>query len=543
VFTIRITNTGKGVFMKRRFFIDAVQRKGQVSVSFFVILLFLTIASWGECASPSKATKNPPVAPQYGGVLKIITVGNPTNLGIPSEPNSPLDVLYSGPAVEALLGLDEKGNVIPWLATGWTIAKDGKSITFTLRKGVKFHDGTDFNAEAVKYVLDAFRNGRKADLSIVSSIDVIDNYTVRLNLAAFDNSILASLTVTPGLIISPTALKTHDKAWAMLNPVGTGPFKLVRHERDTLLRYERFPGYWQKGKPYLDGVEFIFTADPFTALMSFKTGEAQVIFRLNPNDTLDLQASGKYIIDKTSSAISGFAPDGGNPKSPFADIRVRRAVEHAINKEEIAKALFHGVFAPAYQTAGPRIVSYNPSVKGYPYNPEKARELLSQAGYPKGFKTRIIYRTTDSQDFVVSIQRYLKDVGIEAELEAVAPTQYNQIINTGWENALVYWSLGTGTGTEPGQHFRRNFMGQMYKSIVRPNKFEVIVLKGAAERDAKKRNAFYRETTRMITDDYATVCPVYAADNIAARTSQVHDARISNPWLVRWSPEDAWLSR
>jgi peptide/nickel transport system substrate-binding protein len=528
--------------MKKRFFIDTAQRKRQLLISFFVALLFLTIATWCECASPQKAINNPSAAPKYGGVLKIISVGNPVNLGIPSEPNSPLDIFYSNPAVEALLGLDEKGNVIPWLATGWTIAKDGKSITFTLRKGVKFHDGTDFNAEAVKCVLDMFRNGRKADLKIISSIDIIDNYTVRLNLLEFENSILPNLTTTPGLIVAPNAIKSHDKAWAMLNPVGTGPFRMVSHERDSRLKYERFSEYWQKGKPYLDGVEFIFTADPFTAIMSLKAGEAQVINRLDTKDALELKATGKYIIDKAPAAVTGFAPDGGNPKSPFADIRVRRAVEHAINKEEISRGLFRGMFAPANQTASPGIASYNPSVKGYPYNPKKAKELLVQAGYPNGFKTKIIYRTRDPQDFLVTIQRYLKDIGIEAELEAVAPTYYSQITNTGWDNALVLWSLGCGIGTEPGQHFRRNFMGELYKSIVRPDKFNAAVIKAATERDVKKRNALYKEITKMITDDYATVCPVYVADNIAARTPQVHGARISNPWLVRWSPEDAWLS-
>ncbi|HEX2966894.1 MAG TPA: ABC transporter substrate-binding protein [Syntrophorhabdaceae bacterium] len=529
--------------MRKRFFINTRKCEQQLFISFFVTTLFFVIAAWAQCSSPQRVSGKPSIAPKYGGVLKIISVGNPVNLGIPSEPNTPIDIFYSNPAVETLLGLDEKGNVIPWLATSWAVAKDGKSITFTLRKNVTFHDGSDFDAEAVKYVLDTFRNGRKADLKIISSIDVIDKYTVRLNLTEFDNSILPNLTTTPGLMVSPTAIRTHDKTWAMLNPVGTGPFKMVSHERDTRLKYEKFSQYWQTGKPYLDGVEFIFATDPFTALMSFKAGEVHVINRLDTKDALELKATGKYILDKAPSAVSGLAPDGGNPHSPFADIRVRKAVEYAINKQEIATRLFRGVFTPANQTAAPSAVAYNPSIKGYPYNPAKAKELLVQAGYPNGFKTKIIYRTRDLQDFIVTIQGYLKNVGIEAELEAVAPTHYSQITNTGWDNALILWSLGCGIGTEPSQHFRRNFMSQLYKSIIRPDKFNTTVDKAAIERDVKKRNALYKEITRMITDEYATVCPVYVADNIAVRTPQVHDARISNPWLVRWSPEEAWLSK
>jgi peptide/nickel transport system substrate-binding protein len=529
--------------MKKRFFVDAVQHKGKLSVSFFVILLFLTIVAWGECASPSKVGGKAPATPQYGGVLRIIGGGTIVNLGIPAEPNNPGDIIYSNPAVETLLNLDEVGNPIPWLATGWMIAKDGKSITFTLRKGVKFHDGTDFNAEAVKYVLELFRNGPKAELKAVSSIDVIDDYTVRLNLSEFQNHILNSLTVTAGLMVSPTALKTHDKAWAMLNPVGTGPFKLVRHERDTRLTYEKFPGYWQKGKPYLSGVEFIFIADPVTALMSFKAGEGDVFIRVDPKDSIDLQATGKYTIGKVPIGIFGLAPDGGNPRSPFADIRVRRAVEHAINKVQITKELFYGVWDAATQAADPGGVTYNPTIKGYPYNPKKARELLTQAGYPEGFKTKILYRPLDSQNYMVSIQKYLKDVGIDAELETVTPAKFSQIINTGWENALVAWNLPCGKGTEPGQNALRAFTGNFFKSIVRPGEFEAVIHKAVAERDTKKRSALYRVMTKMITEDYATVCPVYVGSAISAKTLQVHDIRIMDTWPMKWSPQDAWLSK
>ncbi len=126
------------------------------------------------------------------------------------------------------------------LATGWKIDKDLKSITLTLRRNVKFHDGTDFNAEAVKYLLDQHRTLGGAELKLVSSIDVIDPYTVKLNLSRFENYLLNALATRPGTVISPTAIKSHDKAWCMVNPVGTGPFRFVKYERDSLLNFEKF---------------------------------------------------------------------------------------------------------------------------------------------------------------------------------------------------------------------------------------------------------------------------------------------------------------
>jgi peptide/nickel transport system substrate-binding protein len=528
--------------MNARFSFGARILTGLVmSVVVFTLIMGSAQAAGKEKPAPAKkqGTKEKPV---YGGVLKIISSGNIVNLGIPSEPNNPTDITYANPAVETLLNLDEEGNPIPWLATGWTIAKDGTSITFTLRKGVKFHDGTDFNAEAVKYILDLYRNGPKAELKAVSSIDIIDGYMVRLNFPQFESHILNSLTVTPGLMVSPAALKTHDKAWAMMNPVGTGPFKLARYDRDTRITYEKFPGYWQKGKPYLDGIEFLFIADPVIALMSYKSGEAQVFMRIDYKDAVGLQTTGKHTIDKVPVATYGFAPDGGNLKSPFANIRVRRAVEHAINKSEIVKELFYGIPQATNQAAAQGNLNYHPAVKGYPYDPKKAKELLAQAGYPNGFKTKIIYQTTSNEHFIISIQRYLKDVGIDAEVEAAPPARISQISNNGWENALLDWNFPSGKGQEPGQAALRNFMGPLYKSVLRPDKYKETILKAVTERDTKKRNALYREATKIITDN-AVVCPVYVHSLMAAKSPQVQDTKLYDTWPVKWSPQDAWLSK
>ncbi len=302
-----------------------------------LLLSFFFLSFQGTCASSGNQK------PQYGGVLRIISIGSALTLGEPAEIASPHDHTYASPAVESLLSLDEKGNPVPWLATGWTISRDAKTITMTLRKGVKFHDGTDFNAQAAKYALDMFRaSPKRVTLKAISSVDVVDGYTIRLNLSRFESHILTSLAVAPGMMVSPTAFKTHNKEWIMRNPVGTGPFKLVKHERDVTLVYEKFPEYWQKGKPYLDGIEFKFIDDPYSALMAFKAGEADCIMRLDAKDASGLQATGKYTIDKVPVSVNGLVSDGGKASSPFSDIRVRRAVEYAVNKESIVKTLFYG---------------------------------------------------------------------------------------------------------------------------------------------------------------------------------------------------------
>jgi len=244
----------------------------------------LTTTKQTPAATTTKAPPTTTQTPQTGGILKVIATPGILNMGIPGQSFASGDLNPARCAVECLLDLDSSGNIIPWLATGWQFSSDLKTLTLTLRKGVKFHDGTDFNAQSVKYCLDLARTMRP-DLKIVTSIDVIDDYTAKLNLSAYAPNLLIGLTGNSGKIYSPTALQTKGDANKTL-PVSTGPFKAVSYQRDVSLKFEKFTDYWQKGKPYLDGIEFNFIADAVTRLVSFKAGEAQFLATLDPKTQL-----------------------------------------------------------------------------------------------------------------------------------------------------------------------------------------------------------------------------------------------------------------
>ncbi len=513
-------------------------------VIFLMLVFSLTIIT-DEAISQTKAAQKS--SPQYGGTLKIISRYPAVNLGIPWEASVGDDITYNAPAVESLMFYDRQGKPIPRLATSWNVSKDLKTLTLSLRKGVKFHDGTDFNAEAAKFCLDSYRTSGKAELKDVSAVDVVDPYTVRLTFnTRFQAHILNSLGGSPGMMVSPAAIKSHDKAWAMKNPVGTGPFKITKYERDLLVRYEKFPDYWQKGKPYLDAIELHFISDPMTCLAAFKAGDGDQIVRIDVQDALDLQASGKFLLDKVAITVTGLAPDGGNPKSPFADIRVRKAVEYAINKEAITKDLYRGLFVPASQIRIPGAIGYNPAVKGYPYNPKKAKELLTQAGYPNGFKTKITYRTADDEKLFVAMQGYLKAVGIDAALEPITMQNFAQMINVGWENSMVRFYIPAGIDNHPGQAIFRNMSRQatLHKSIARSDLFETKLSKAVDELDDKKGKVLFEEISK-IASEQELVCPIYIHYAITARTAKVQNegAGIHQVWGATWTPADAWLSK
>ncbi len=176
--------------------------------------------------------------------MKIIAPFGPTVLGDPTKirPGLNLGQLYA--ALESLISADKNGQAAPWLATGWEWSPSGKSVTLALRKGVKFHDGTDFNAEAVKWNLERQKAARR--LRLVRSVEVVDEYTVRLNLFRFNNTFLTSLALPDGMMVSPTAIKKNGAEWAFTHMVATGPFKLSGFQRGVSMKFTRFDDYWDK---------------------------------------------------------------------------------------------------------------------------------------------------------------------------------------------------------------------------------------------------------------------------------------------------------
>ena len=268
------------------------------------------------------------------------------SLGYPPAMTGTTDGQQSAVCLETLFRFDEKADLVPLLATGWKADPRARTITLTLRKGVKFHDGTDFNAKACKWNLDKFRDGKRPELKNVSSVDVVDDYTVRLQLTKFDNVIVSHLATDPGRMISPAAFEKNGQAWCEKNPVGTGPFQFASWQREVSIKFKRFDGYWG-GKPYLDGMEWRKVGDPTVDLMSFKSGTIHIL-SVDPKDCKDLEKEGLYNITvPPEGQVPAFAPNSKDPKSPFADLRVRQALSYAIDPKAVADAFGYGFWKPS----------------------------------------------------------------------------------------------------------------------------------------------------------------------------------------------------
>lgn len=512
----------------------------------FITLAVVLITSLFLVApdKPLAASSSASEEAKYGGRLILIGPTNVSNIGNPDELSGPTDAGYSFIATEGLLRLDAEGNLGPWLAEKYEIAPDGSSVTFFLRKGVKFHDGTPFNAKAVKVNVDIQINTKAwANMKSVKSCEVIDEHTVRLNFVdgKFDWVVMNSLAgFFSCMMFSPTALQTKDAKWLRSHPVGTGAFKLVEYKRDQYLKYDRFDEYWG-GKAYLDGIDLRIIPDPTTSLLAFKSGEVHAVGILT-KDAADMIKSG-YEVRETSNFVFNMSllPDSNNTESPFHDIRVRRALEHAIDKKALVEGLTDGYGTISNQPFIKGTNVYNPNVVGYPYNPEKAKALLAEAGYPNGFTTKVLMVDVMPLDMPIAVQDMVKQVGITLEFDRVSLPQFNFQVGVGWEG-LAVGGCFTGSGSDPANSLRNGPLSNntTWVSNNQPDEAYALSVEAATELDPDKRAAIYRKLSKMLTDDYAQQCWLFWVPFMSSLSPKVKGADFDHPM---YEYNHAWLEK
>ncbi|WP_339159424.1 ABC transporter substrate-binding protein [Paenibacillus sp. FSL W8-0186] len=491
----------------------------------------------------NEASGNPSAG--SGGVLRLAFSNGPVNIGNMPQARTIEEVIVGGAALETLTRFDSSGNFVPWLAEKWEQDVEGKAITYTLQQGVKFHDGTDFNAEAVKWNLDQLLAVEKREFSNLASAEVIDEHTVKLNLKSWDSTMIE--TVTNFLwIMSPTSFEKLGKDAFSKQPVGTGPFVMDSFEQDVVIKYKKNEEYWQAGKPYLDGLEFHIIKDPMIASATFQTGDVDGLLLAPSNTVRELEK--EAVIVRLESGLgagaSGFITDSANPKSPFADVRVRKAMGHAIDSEAITKSLFGDTVLNTNQWGLSTSWSYNPEVEGQPYNPEKAKQLLEEAGYPNGFKTKLIGGSGDS-DRLTAVQAYLKEVGIDAQIEMVEFGKYKDLTGAeaNWEGIITYNFRGDA---DLALYMSRNFApgGPLYaNNVYQPEDVTRLLQEARTAPDQDTKIKISHELQKLAYDEYALAYPQYVTTSPAIFKPYVKDTGINETYMTFFRPEDAKIEK
>ncbi len=410
-------------------------RSGAVA-SLMVALLVVVGCGGGGGGAPQSNT--PP------GTLEVALEAEPPELD-PNLSSAYVDRQVMASIYDRLVDIDENGKIVPMLAKSYDVSDDGKTYTFELEQGIKFHDGTPFNAEAVKFNLERYQEKdsvRSTELEPVKSVEAVDEYTVRVTLDRPFAPFLAVLTDRAGIIASPKAIEEGGGRISK-NPVGTGPFEFVERVRGDHITVKKNPDYWREGLPKLDTIVYNGIDDENVQYQNLRSGELDLIDSIPFVEFENLQESGDYRV----SVVPGLGYQGfylNTQQPPFDNKALRQAVYRLVDREAIVKAVLRNVGGtPANSPFSKQSFAYSKESDSYPEpSVAAAKKLLEEGGEPNGFS--FTYKTDPSpasQQLGQVVQNNLKPAGIDVKLEQLEfGTLLEDSSNGNFEALALGWS-------------------------------------------------------------------------------------------------------
>jgi peptide/nickel transport system substrate-binding protein len=436
---------------------------------------------------------------------------------------------------ETLLNFGEQDTTIkPGLAKEWTVSDDGLTYTFKLQEGVKFHDGTDFNAEAVIKNVNRWKAGNKEQFyyfnsmfkaegaDVITDVKADGDYTVIFTLSRPQAPFLKNLAMSPFGIASPTAFEKDGDKFGQ-NPVGTGPFKFVEWRPNETITIEKFDDYWQEGLPKLDRVIFQVFQDNTARLNALIAGEIDLADGVNPSDGKTVEANAALqLIERPSMNIGYLGLT--NTRPPFDDKLVRQAVNYAINKQAIVDAFFEGRAQVAANPMPPSISGYNKDIEPYPYDPEKAKALLAEAGYD-GKEIELWAMPVarpympDAAKVAEVIKKNLEDVGIPAKIVSFEWATYLEKAKNGEADAFMLGWTGDNGDADNFIYtlLDKDNIGSNNYAYYSNDEVHDLLIAAQSETDEAKRIELYKQAQVIIHDDAPWVPLAHSTPLLAAK--------------------------
>lgn len=416
---------------------------------------------------------------------------------------------------------DQDTTLHPGLATEWTPSEDGLQYTLKLREGVKFHDGTDFNAEAVVINFERWMNGDaeqfpyytmfggfKGDEGhVIKEVKAVDELTVQFTLNRPQAPFLKNLAMSPFAIASPAAIEKFGDDLSK-NPVGTGPFKFVEWKENDRIVIEKNPDYWMEGYPKLDKVIFRSIPENSARLNALLAGEIDLMDGVNPSDLEQIKGNPDLQTFERPSMNVGYLGFTVT-REPFDNKLVRQALNHAIDKEGIIAAFYGGLAEPAKNPLPPALEGYNDEIDPYPYDLEKAKELLAEAGYPDGFEMELWAMPVprpympDGMKVAEVLQSSFAEIGVKAEIKSVDwGTYLEQAAKGDFDAFMLGW---TGDNGDPDNFIYtlldKDAIGSNNYSRYSNDELHDILIEAQTITDQEERNALYKKAQEIIHED------------------------------------------
>ncbi len=446
-----------------------------------------------------------------GGELTVAIGANPESLDPARAQASPAAMVMIH-IMENLFDMSPEGEIIPNLAEDYQMSEDGTEFKIFLEQGVEFHDGTYFDAEVVKFNLERMLEGISPFTFLIdriTDIEVVDTYTVILHTEEPFAPLIPNLSSHGFMAMaSPAAVEEYGDEFST-NPVGTGPFKFVEWEQGERIVLERNDNYWGDNA-YLDRVTFSIIPEDSSRVVQVETGEADVAMFVPPRERNRLLDNPNVNTVETSSLRSVYV--GFNlTKEPLNDVRVRKAINYAINNQAIVEEVMDGAGRPSDSPVAPGTLGYAPQ-EVYDYQPDRARELLAEAGYEDGFEISFhhpVGRYMMDETIAQAIQSQLADVGIEANLQTLEWATYLEFLSESPENSqhdlyFLGWGNMTGdsdNGLYPLFHSSQNAPQGFDYTYMENDEVDRLLDEARLAPDVAERESLYAEAIEIIWEE------------------------------------------
>jgi peptide/nickel transport system substrate-binding protein len=459
---------------------------------------------------PGVVVAAPPAA---GLVVQVST--EPPGLDLTATPASATAAVVLYNIQECLVKIDRHGKIAPWLAERWHTS-DNRNYTFFLKRGVRFHNGREVKAADVKFVFERAMNPETKHpnpqhYAAIGDIIVRDDYTITFALKSLNANFLLNLARQGSVIYPREAVETLKSA-----PIGTGPFRFGEWVRGDRITLTRNPDYHVKGLPRLERMTFRFIADPNAALAALKAGDVDAsFFGLGPEHVADLRKSDRFTViegNTTNDVILAM----NNSRKPFADVRVRRAVTHAVDKREILTGAMFGMGRILGSNVDPLNPYFVDLAGAMPHDPGKARKLLAEAGYPNGFEAVLrvspqYYYTVRAGEIIVA---QLQKVGVRLRIEQI---EWGQWLARVWREADYDLTI---IGHAEAWDIN-NYANPKYYFRYDSPRFQDLFQRSEITLDDKARRDLFVQMQRLLVED-APVVWLFMHPRLAVTKKDVH---------------------
>ncbi|WP_026581775.1 glutathione ABC transporter substrate-binding protein [Bacillus sp. J33] len=506
-----------------------VKRRIGTLILVMMMAVLYTGCSTNQDVSSSKNTGSK--TSDSGGTLVIARLSDAENLDHHFMSTINAASVTHNKIYEGLVGRDKNAEIKPLLAERWE-QLDDTTWEFKLREDVTFHDGTAFNADAVKATFDRLLDPEVASpravvFKMVEEVKAVDEFTVQFKLSEPFAPLLSILASHEGGIIAPKTIEKYGKK-IIQEPVGTGPFVFESWTPGKEIVFNKNEKYWG-AEPKLDKVLFKVVPEETTRISMLETGEAHIAEPLSVTmmDTVENSRNAQiYRSEGFGTEYIGFNVE----KAPFDDARVRKAIGHAVEMDSILDGVFNNIGKKSNSLLGPKVFGYHESLEAYEYNLNEAKRLLAEAGYAEGFEATL--KTMDKKEWINMaevLQSQLKGIGIKLDIQVFEYGTFVEQVNRGdSEIFILSWRNATGDADYNQYNlFHSSSHGAAGNTFFYSNEeVDKLIEAARAEKDSNKRTELYAKAQEIEMEESVYI-PVRVIENMAAISKDVKGFSIS----------------